>query len=47
MIGRPIVDGDQLPWLACMLLERSHTVPRELKLVPALCGEVRYVAFSH
>jgi hypothetical protein len=45
--GRPIVDDDQFPRLSTVALERGDALLGEFDLVPALCGEPRYVAFSH
>ena len=45
-IVRPVVDDDQLPRRPGVDLERGDALLGKLKLVPALCGEVRYVAFS-
>ncbi len=43
-VGRSVVDNDQLPVGPGLPEKRRDALPGELELVPALCGELRYVA---
>ena len=43
-VGRSVVDDDQLPVGAGLPEECRDAFPGKLELVPALCGELRYVA---
>jgi hypothetical protein len=44
LVGRPVIDDDQLPGGAGESEEGLEAEPGELALVEALCGQLRYVA---